>query len=309
MRKIRFLWRSPKPLFHDIPPWGRHILWGTAGAYLIACTSLWTLQQDMVFQPPGAPSSPVPSASRLMSSGDLRYWITAPGASISSIAPLCPMGPSGKRGAIAYFGGNAERASAFGAYARSRLPGCSIYALNYPGYEGAPGRPGEESIHKAADAMMEAMRADGVDLSLSLIMGRSLGSGEATRQASLVPCSLAALITPYDSLQAVASGIYPWAPTMLLMRDKFDAKPWAAKARCPAAIAFSEHDTIIPGLHAAALAKSWSDYGTVVSVDSVATHETILERDGAWDLIRRTWVQTRNSALAEPAIASTGPVR
>lgn len=298
MRKITFLWKSDKPLFHDLPPWSRAALLVCALVYFGACAALALNQRSALYHPMLA-MDPAPSAAegstldRRGSAGGL-HWLARSGPEARS--GLCAPGPSGSRPAVAYFGGNAERPSAAAAAAAAKFPGCRVYALAYPGFEGAPGSPTEESIHRAADAMVESMRADGVDMAGSLLMGRSLGSGVAARQASLGACALAGLVTPYDSLELVAADAYPWAPVALLMLDRFDARPWARAARCPAAIVYADEDAVIAPGHALALRGFWSRpvlwMGSVLNSD----HATILDKHASWASIMDAWTQARGAA-------------
>lgn len=287
MRKPTFLWRSEKPLFHDAPTWARKAL-ATAGlAYLAVCGALFAGQRSLLFQPPEQ-ARPAPGSLMVEADG-ARFWVT-----LGSNAPgHCAPDGSGKRSAVAYFGGNAEGASRFGGKASKAFPGCTIYALSYPGYEGTPGEPSEKSIHRAADAMMAAMARDGIDLSSSLLMGRSLGSGVAARQASRGPCALAALISPYDSLANVVGSAYWWAPVSLLMLDPFDARPWAAAARCPASILYAEDDQVIPASHAFALARAWADGDSTLSSSVGSTHSNILDSDISWRNLREAWISAQ----------------
>lgn len=295
MRKITFLWRSKKALFHDLPPWTRVVLAACALSYLVACAALAINQRSALYHPMPA-LAVMPAAvlgttleQRVLTEGT--HWLALSGEPASS-GPCAP-GVLGARAAVAFFGGNAERPSSAALLAAGKFPGCRIYALSYPGFEGALGQPSEASIHRAADAMIERMRLDGVNLEGSLMMGRSLGSGVAIRQASRGSCALAGLVTPYDSLELVASEAYPWAPVSLLMLDSFDARPWARAARCPASIVYADNDAVIDPMHAMALGELWGR--PVIWIGGVlnTNHETILNKQAAWAAIKDAWVKTR----------------
>lgn len=289
-KKPLFLWTSDKPAFSFLPPWARKTLGVGALAYSLACLGIFVQQRSMIFHPPAAIDSPGPAWAQ---SGDARFWIFKPAP--SDATSICPRSANGTSGAVAYFGGNAERARNFERYL-AQFPGCAAYALSYPGYEGAPGEPSEDSIHKAADLMIERMKADGVATDQTLFIGRSLGSGEAVRQASKENCRLALLATPYDSLAEVAQEKLPWAPASLLMRDPFDARPWAKAARCSAVIVFADPDPVIPGHHALNLSNMWNPKkSTIVSTNPKATHDNILELPGTWSEMRRALAEQASS--------------
>jgi pimeloyl-ACP methyl ester carboxylesterase len=291
MAKITFLLRSDKPLFHTMPKAARWVIGFALALYACACAILWIQQRSIVFHPMAAGKAAEGSVKA--TEGAAQFWITKAKPAPAGVASACPLPatPGGSHGAVAYFGGNAERASAFGAKAKELL-GCDIYALNYPGYEGAPGSPSEDSIHQAADAMMARMARDGVDFSRSLFIGRSLGSGEAARQASLGPCHMAILATPYDSLSSVALDYAPWAPVSLLIRDPFPASSWGSKALCPALILYAESDDTINPSHAQNLSKAWNpDKGSRMATVDGVTHANFMEVPALWTLIRATLAQ------------------
>ena len=72
--------------------------------------------------------------------------------------------------------------------------------------------------------------------------GRSLGSGVAVRLASQRPASRLILITPYDSLQDLATAQFPFVPVKWLLRDKFESWRYAARITVPTLIVAAEHD-------------------------------------------------------------------
>lgn len=295
MAKMKFLWRSSKPLFHTMPPKYKLAIALLGGLYLAACSILWFKQRSMIFHP--MPARTPAEGSVMLREGSSQFWLTKARPPADSTPAVCSPGPAG-RSAAAYFGGNAEPASAFGSKA-AELPGCDLYALDYPGFEGAPGSPSEESIHAAADAMMARMARDGVDLSRSILIGRSLGSGEAVRQASLLPCNMAILATPYDSLTSVAIDHAPWAPVSLLIRDPFPAVSWAAHARCPALVFYADFDQTIPPVHAQSLADAWSPAqgSRLVTVEGI-THSNIMDSKGVWTTVRSTLAAYQAKMLA-----------
>lgn len=301
MAKIKFLWRSAKPLFHTAPRGPKIALAWIGGLYVAACVGLWTHQRSIIFHP--MPLGHPAPGSAMLREGSAQFWLTKARAPADGAARSCSDGPAG-RGAAAYFGSGSEPASAFGSKA-VELPGCDLYALDYPGFEGAPGSPSEESIHAAADAMMERMARDGVDLSRTLVIGRALGSGEAARQASLRPCLLAILATPYDSLASVAIDHAPWAPAALLIRDPFPASVWGARARCPALVFYADHDDTIAPVHAQSLSNAWSPVqgSTLATIEGI-THANIMDSTGVWTTIRSTLA----GPLAQSAPLSRGPM-
>lgn len=156
--------------------------------------------------------------------------------------------------AVVYFGGNAEDASDFMKQAKN-YPDVSIVAVNYRGYGRSTGTPGEQALKDDALAVYDQVVAEtGRE---AMVMGRSLGAGLAVHVAANREIVAAVLITPYDSILAVAKEHYHFLPVSLLLRDRYDALPDAAKATAPALVIAANLDGTIPPDRARALYDAW----------------------------------------------------
>jgi pimeloyl-ACP methyl ester carboxylesterase len=84
------------------------------------------------------------------------------------------------------------------------------------------------------------------------LLGESLGCGVATAVANKTSVKIAGiiLITPWDTLAAVAKSLFPFLPVQLLLTDKYDSignlKTFAGKI----AVIGAERDEILPIKHA-----------------------------------------------------------
>jgi pimeloyl-ACP methyl ester carboxylesterase len=145
--------------------------------------------------------------------------------------------------AIIYFGGNGEDVSQSLPFFTNAFPQHAIYLMHYRGYGGSTGHPSEEANYSDANALFRSVKAQHTDIS---IIGRSLGSGIATRLVSLQPAKHLVLVTPYYSIMEIASKKFPIVPTKLLMRDKYNAGQYAAMITTPTTILMAEHDHVIP---------------------------------------------------------------
>lgn len=105
---------------------------------------------------------------------------------------------------ILYFGGNGDETSYF--VEKTRYENINIISFNYRGYARSTGKPSEKILF--ADSLLIA---DFLENTLKIfpkdtfIMGRSLGTGVATYLASQKTFAGVILITPYDSVESVAS--------------------------------------------------------------------------------------------------------
>ena len=64
------------------------------------------------------------------------------------------------------------------------------------------------------------------------------------------------LVTPYDSLRAVAQRHYPFAPVALLLKHNFDSIGRAPRIRAP--VLAARRDTDVPVSHAETLIAKWA---------------------------------------------------
>lgn len=164
---------------------------------------------------------------------------------------------SGGAPLLIYFGGNAEEISWLVGIA-DRFAGHSLLLLNYRGYGGSGGRPGESALF--ADALLAydyARQRPDVDASRILAMGRSLGSGVAVHLAAHRPLAGVILVSPYDSVRALAQSIYPWLPVGILLKHPFDSMSRAGSLATPLLCLVAENDTVIPPAHSRRLFDAW----------------------------------------------------
>lgn len=216
---------------------------------------LYFAQDRLVFYPQAAPGLSPRAADleisevRIAASDglSLRGWLAKPRFAAARDLPLA-----------IYFGGNAEEVS-YMAERAVRLQGWSLLAVNYRGYGGNPGSPSESALF--ADALAVHGWATGrpdIDPARIVAIGRSLGSGVAVYLAAERPLAGVVLITPYDSLVAVAQRHYPYAPAALLLKHRFDSIRRAPGIFAPLLTLAARRDNIVPVAHARALFSKWA---------------------------------------------------
>lgn len=257
----------------------RRLLKGAAAVALAAGSVplyLYLSQERMLFypQPLGAGSMPNAHASeevRIVAADGTRLhgWL------IRAERALAPL--------IIYFGGNAEEVSALAASA-ARLEDWSLLLVNYRGYGASAGKPGERALFADALAIYDYAR-DRADIAPERIvaMGRSLGSGVAVYLARERPLAGVILVTPYDSITAVAEGIYPWLPVRFLLRHKFDSLARAPHIATPLLCLVAERDALIPPAHAHRLFEAWQ--GPREWLKLPADHDSIDAAPGYWEAV------------------------
>lgn len=148
----------------------------------------------------------------------------------------------GHKNAIIYFGGNAESMARSSDEVARQFPKFTVYLMDYRGYGGSSGKPTEKGLYSDALKLYDTIRKRHDRISIG---GRSLGSGIATYVASKREVYKLALITPFDSIVNVASGMYPAFPVSLLLEDTYDSASRIKNIRAKTFIVIAEYDTII----------------------------------------------------------------
>jgi uncharacterized protein len=158
---------------------------------------------------------------------------------------------------ILYFGGNAEDVSWMIGDAIAQAPGASWLLLSYRGYGASEGSPSEAAITTDAlkwyDHAVKEFKPKQV-----FAFGRSLGSGAAVQLAAARPLAGVVLVTPFDSLAAVAKRYYWYLPVDLLLKHRFDSILLAPKITAPLLCLAAERDEVIPPEHARRLYEAWA---------------------------------------------------
>ena len=164
---------------------------------------------------------------------------------------------------VLYFGGNAEEVSwmleAIGDPARGETPDAAWLIVNYRGYGASEGSPSERAL--VADALTlydYASALPGIDAQRMFAFGRSLGSGVAVALAAQRTLRGAVLVTPFDSLAAVAKRYYPYLPVDWMLKHRFDSIDRAPSLGTPLLCLIAERDDVIPPAHAERLFAAWA---------------------------------------------------
>jgi fermentation-respiration switch protein FrsA (DUF1100 family) len=228
------------------------ILLAVALGYLAVAFLLWIAQERLIFHAVGLPGPPIAP----------RDWRMEPVAFTARdgtpLAGILLMPPRERPPLVIYYGGNAEEATSRSPTVHETYGDRAVLLMNYRGYGGSGGRPGEKAMVSDALELFDwaAARAD-IDAHHIALHGRSLGSGVGVAVASKRPAACIVLTTPFDSALEVAAKIYPWLPVAYLLRHPFDSAALAPQIRIPALVLIAEQDNIIPRRHSERLAERW----------------------------------------------------
>ena len=141
------------------------------------------------------------------------------------------------------FGGNAWNGEDVASYLHELYPGADIVTFHYRGYRPSAGSPSAEAILADAPLIYDAA-VKRVPRKRIVAIGFSIGSGVAARLSAERPLDGLILVTPFDSLKAVAQSMYPWLPIGPLFGHEIDAA--GGLNDVPTAIVAAERDEIIP---------------------------------------------------------------
>jgi pimeloyl-ACP methyl ester carboxylesterase len=143
------------------------------------------------------------------------------------------------------FGGNAWNAQDVAEYLHELFPHEEIVTFHYRGYDPSQGSPSAQAL--LADApLVYDVAVEEVKPKRVIAVGLSIGSGVAARLAAERNVDGLILVTPFDSLKAVAQSMYPWFPIGPFFEHEIDTVSSIVKLDVPVAIIAAGRDEIVP---------------------------------------------------------------
>jgi dipeptidyl aminopeptidase/acylaminoacyl peptidase len=157
----------------------------------------------------------------------------------------------GRHPAVIYFGGRSEEVSWIVRDAGRLFPGMTVLAVNYRGYGDSLGEPAEQLMVADGRMLFDWLAAaNNVDPRRIAVVGRSLGSGVAVQVASGRDPHAVVLITPYDSVAALAKRKFRSSlPIDFVLQHRFDSVKYAAELSAPTYVLRAAIDDIVPHAH------------------------------------------------------------
>ena len=160
-------------------------------------------------------------------------------------------------GTLIFFHGNGSSLS--GSIYATRLlaaPGYGLLLPEYRGYGGNPGSPSEEGLYRDGEAGLAWLSARGIRADQIVVIGNSMGSGVATELAARHRVAGLALVSGFASLVRVAGEHFPFLPTSLLVRDRYDNEGKLGSITCPILLLHGTADRTVPVGNSLLLAKA-----------------------------------------------------
>lgn len=188
---------------------------------------------------------------------------------------------------LIYFGGNAEEVSHLIPNVSSNLPEWSVLLINYPGYGLSEGKPSEKSFFDAALAIFDyGVSRQNVNPESIVLLGRSIGTGCAVYLARKRNVSGVVLVSPFESMSAVAQSKLPYLPVSLLLKHKFESIKYTQKVDVPMLAFYGTADKIVPPKHTKKLAKEWKGEVKTVQLEGY-NHNNMFESENLWNEINK----------------------
>lgn len=149
------------------------------------------------------------------------------------------------RKTILFFHGNGD--NMLGAIEATRGPaaaGQGLMLVEYRGYGGNPGSPGEADLYRDGEAAMRWLADAGVDPRSIVIVGNSIGSGPATEMALRYDVAGLVLVSGFSDLPSVVKSQVPIVPRWLV-RDRFDNAAKLTRVKAPVYLMHGDADTLV----------------------------------------------------------------
>lgn len=128
--------------------------------------------------------------------------------------------------------------------------GFNILIFDYRGYGNSSGKPSEKGTYLDAAAVWEYLiNEKHIKAKDIIIVGRSLGGGVASELAKQKNPAMLILESTFTSMPDISKEHYPFMPTHLIVKHKYDSISKLSEISCPIVVIHSLDDEVIPYTH------------------------------------------------------------
>jgi pimeloyl-ACP methyl ester carboxylesterase len=209
---------------------------------------MFDFQSDLIF-----PVRAVPQPGPLPSNAERLSLRTPDGETLQGVY-IPADEPDGAKLLILGFGGNAWNGQDVAEYLHEIYPQHDVVAFHYRGYAPSTGSPSGEALTADAPLVYEAAVTH-VQPARVIAVGFSIGTGIAAQLTAQRKLDGLILVTPFDSLKALAQAMFPWLPIGPFFNHQIDVVGPLSRAQVPVAIIAAERDEIVPPERTQALRK------------------------------------------------------
>jgi alpha-beta hydrolase superfamily lysophospholipase len=149
------------------------------------------------------------------------------------------------KGLVYYLKGNSKSIKGWGKFAVDfTLHNYDVIMIDYRGFGKSTGKMSQESMKHDAlyvyDKLKEVVKEENI-----IVYGRSLGTGLATKVASMNNPKMLVLACPYFSMKKNVKRYLPFVPLGLVMRYSMPTYKWIKYVKCPIKIIHGTNDKVI----------------------------------------------------------------
>jgi pimeloyl-ACP methyl ester carboxylesterase len=275
--------------------WALVVVLGVGIAYLVLTVMVFSFQESIIF--PGAATQG--QADATLHPGPDQQLITLRGHDGVPIAALFgkalqangqPLGDASKRPTVIFFYGNgACMAYCTDIFDHLRRIGVNAMIPDFEGYGMSGGKASEAGCYATADAVYDYLltRQD-IDAKQIIPMGWSLGAAAAIDLAARRPVAKVITISAFTNLHAMGRRFYPWLPTSLILKYRFDNLAKISGVSCPMLIAHGTADDLIPPVMSERLIAAATAPVTGLLIDG-AGHNDVFDTGGKelWNAVEK----------------------
>ena len=257
-----------------------NLILGGAALYGLYVGALYLFQDKLVYRRDMAttPNYPLPEGNERL---ELR---TADGEVITGNLIRARQQPS--RGLVIGFSGNAWNADDCTTFIAHRMTDVDIAVFHYRGYAPSTGTPSEAALFADAllihDTLVKGMAPERV-----YAFGFSLGSGIAAYLAANRPLTGQLLVTPFDSIEAIARKRYRGVPIRWLIKSPFRSIDHLKDKPVPTAVILASDDRIVPRERSERLIEALANPVLVETIPD-STHVGLYDMAAIDELLRRS---------------------
>lgn len=150
------------------------------------------------------------------------------------------------KGVVFYLKGNSKSMRGWGKFAVDfTRHGYDVIMVDYRGFGKSTGRRTQKAVKRDLQVVYNKIK-ENVNEKYIVLYGRSLGSGFATKLASMNHPRMLILDAPYYSLSKVAKRYVPFMPLSVLLKFPMPTYKWLKYVQCPIHIIHGTDDKLIP---------------------------------------------------------------
>src|SRR5271157_1472791 len=227
--------------------WVVHFALGLTALYAAIITAMYFAHTWLLFPTALARAAPVqPPTSTQYLEVKTHDGESLAGMRIRSVGAKAEGAPT-----LVGFGGNAWNAWTMALTLHALFPDRDVVTFHYRGYAPSSGRPSAQALF--SDSLMIFDHLVRTQAGERIIpVGFSIGAAVAAYLARHRPVAGLIMVTPFDSLEAVARDLYWWAPGLLL-RHRMPTIELVRGSLAPTALIIAKRDTIVPARRSAPL--------------------------------------------------------